>query len=90
MLYPYDSIQDAYNSAVITGNHALSERYAACWLWLLIAEKEERAERRDEISPRTHINLPTENRRHASSTATPGMVGIDGGLTLVGGSVLAR
>jgi hypothetical protein len=57
MLFPHNAIQDAYNSAVITGNYALSERYAACWLWLLMAEKEQRAERRGKISPHIHIKL---------------------------------
>jgi hypothetical protein len=72
MPFRQDSIQNAYNSALITGDYALGERYAACWLWLLMAEKDERAERHSKISPRTHIALSIENRRHAPSI-TPGM-----------------
>ena len=78
MLFPHNSIQDAYNSAVITGNYALSERYAACWLWLLMAEKEQRAERRGKISPRTHIASPIKLRRQVSSKSTPLMAGVGG------------
>jgi hypothetical protein len=55
MPFPRNSIQDSYNSAVVAGDYTLAERYAACWLWLLMAEKEHQAGR---ISRRTLVTLP--------------------------------
>jgi hypothetical protein len=55
MPFPRNSIQESYNSAVIAGDYTLAERYAACWLWLLMAEKEHQAGR---INRRTLVTLP--------------------------------
>jgi hypothetical protein len=67
MPFPRKTIQDAYNSAVIAGDYMLADRYAACWLWLLMAEREQAAQR---ISRRTLVTLPRV-RQSPSITANP-------------------
>jgi hypothetical protein len=78
MPFPRKTIQDAYNSAVIAGDYTLAERYAACWLWLLMAEKEQAAQR---ISRRTLVTLPRVRQSPSISgtrmtTANPPKAGI--------------
>jgi hypothetical protein len=78
MPFPRKTIQDAYNSAVIAGDYTLAERYAACWLWLLMAEREQAAQ---QISRRTLVTLPRVRQSPSISgtrmtTANPPKAGI--------------